>query len=96
MNPPRDHARWLWPWLHAGGVLLAITYLVLWHVELYLYILAVYAGGIAFFGTFAGAVVVRLARRRPPVVDAPARWLLVAMAITHLVAIAMLRTVNWC
>jgi hypothetical protein len=88
--------RWLWPWLHAAGILLAIVYLVLWHVELYLYIFAVFGGGIAFFGAFAGAVLIRLARRRRPWIDAPALRLLTAMVAVHLAAITMLRTVNWC
>jgi hypothetical protein len=88
--------RWLWPWLHAAGLGLAVLYVVLWKVELYLFIFAFLAGASLFFGTYIGLVAFRLIKHRQPWIDRAAVVLLAAMIIVHVVLLAALRTINWC
>lgn len=88
--------RWLWPWLHAGGLGLIVADIIFWNVEFYLYVASVYLGGPLFFLTFAGLVINRAVRHRRPWMDRPALALAGVMMLAHGIALAMFRTINWC
>lgn len=83
------------PWLAGWLGLLAATYVATWHIELYLYVIAIMAGTAVFSVAVLTTLIARLARRERPLLDRREVVVVALGAPVHLAAWAMLRTVEW-